>query len=58
MESQRLTPGQERLLEQLIAKLTKWDNLLGLGKPGARQLRGIIRAEIETYKDQLIRGRA
>lgn len=58
MEPQRLTPGQERLLEQLIAKLTKWDNLLGLGKPGARQLRGIIRAKIETYKDQLIRGRA
>lgn len=58
MEDSRtpLRPHEERLLQQLVDKLTGWDRLLGMGKPGVKQCRQHIRDELETYKTKLIRG--
>lgn len=52
-----LSPQQVGLLEKLAEKHRHWDRLLGLGKPGARQLRAIIRSDLATYERQLERCR-
>lgn len=51
-----LLPHEAALLQQLVDKLTGWDQLLGMGKPGVKQLRLHIRKELEDYKTKLIRG--
>ena len=53
-----LTQDEEALLNRLIAKLTDWEKLLKLGKPGANRLRHIIRTERMECERRLLSGRA
>ncbi|MGE3230298.1 MAG: hypothetical protein AB7J30_12775 [Hyphomicrobium sp.] len=55
MQEEPLTPGQRVLLQQLIDKLAHYERLLGLGKPGAKQLRHLIREERVGYQQRLLR---
>lgn len=53
---QPLSPHDAQLLQQLVDKLTGWHMLLGMGKPGAKQLRLHLRKELDEYKTILTRG--
>lgn len=44
-----MTDAQRAAAQQHVDKLTRWDSLFNLGRPGVRQLRGHIRRERAHY---------